>query len=127
MKAYADYEYYSEPYLLGREPKIPEGEFGFFAMQASSRIRTRTFERLDGLEEIPEEARMCCCEAAERLYAAERAKGENGLILQSYSNDGDSGTYRADEATAAVTETGIDEIIRRWLGHTGLLYCGVAG
>ena len=125
MKAYADYEYYSGSYLLGREPKMADKEFAFFAMQASSRLRRRTFDRLENMEEIPKEAKMCCCVVAERLYAVEQAKGENGLILQSYSNDGDSGTYKTDEISAAATEMGVDESIRRWLGHTGLLYCGV--
>ena len=92
MKSYANNEFYKESYLLGRDSKIPDAEFLHWAMLASGEIRQRTFDRIDALEEIPEEVRMCCCELAEKLYSLESARDENGMFLQSFSNDGESGT-----------------------------------
>lgn len=125
MKSYADIEFYKDSYLLGRTPKIPDAEFPYWAMLASGEIRQRTFGRVDALEDIPEEIRMCCCEVAEKLYLMESAKGENGMVLQSFSNDGESGTFKTDDMSEAGIRRGVSRCIRRWLIHTGLMYCGV--
>ncbi len=126
MKSYANNEFYKESYLLGRDSKIPDAEFLHWAMLASGEIRQRTFDRIDALEEIPEEVRMCCCELAEKLYSLESARDENGMFLQSFSNDGESGTYKADDMSEAGIRHSISEIVKRWLLHTGLMYCGVS-
>ena len=77
------------------------------------------------MEIIPEDVQMCCCEVAEKLYLYDAAKDNNGMILQSYGNDGDTGTYKTDDLTAEAIENAVSEIIERWLIHTGLMYCGV--
>lgn len=125
MKMYVDLEFYHSSYLLGREPKIPDAEFSYWAMLASGENRQRTFNRIDAMAEIPEEAQMCCCELAEKLYFMESAKGENGMVLQSFSNDGESGTYKADDMSEAGIRCSVSRIARKWLIHTGLMYCGV--
>lgn len=125
MKSYADIQFYKESYLLGRASKIPDAEFPYWAMLASGEIRNRTFGRVDGMADIPDEVRMCCCEAAEKLYVLEAAKDNNGMVLQSFSNDGESGTYKTDDMSEAGIRRGISKIVRKWLIHTGLLYCGV--
>lgn len=126
MKSYANNECYKESYLLGRDSKIPDAEFRYWAMLASGEIRQRTFDRIDALEEIPEEVRMCCCELAEKLYSLESARDENGMFLQSFNNDGESGAYKADDMSEAGIRHSISEIVKRWLLHTGLMYCGVS-
>lgn len=125
MKLYADYGFYAESYLLGRAPKIPDAEFLYWAMRASGEIRNRTFGRVDILEEVPEEVQTCCCEVAEKLYMADSARGNNGMILQSFGNDGETGTYKVDELSESSVRKSISRSVRKWLSGTELLYCGV--
>lgn len=124
MKLYADLEFYHSGYLLRREPCIADETFPYWAMLATSEIRQRTFERIDGMEEIPEAAQMCCCEIAEKLYSVESVKDENGLIMQSYGNDGETGTYKTEDLSEEQIQKSIGQITRKWLSNTGLLYCG---
>ena len=125
MKIYADIEFYKSQYLLGRAPKISDADFPYWAMLASGEIRQRTFNRTDRLEEIPEEVGMCCCELAEKMYSVESVKDETGMILQSYGNDGETGTYKTEDLSEAGIRKSMDQIIRKWLVNTGLMYCGV--
>lgn len=66
-----------------------------------------------------------CCEIAEKMYSVESAKDESGMILQSYGNDGETGTYKTDELSEPGVRRSISKTIKKWLGNTGLLYCGV--
>lgn len=66
----------------------------------------------------------------QQLYQADKSTQQviaQGGVLQSYSNDGESGTFDLSQST--FTEGGkakkIREIIHRHLGNTGLLYRGV--
>ena len=77
------------------------------------------------MEEIPEAVRMCCCEIAEKLYSVESVKDENGMVLQSYGNDGETGTYKTDDLSESGVQRSIVKIIRKWLVNTDLMYCGV--
>lgn len=125
MKNYADTEFYKNQYLLGRAPKIPDADFPYWVMLASGEIRQWTFQRVDGLEVIPEEVGMCCCELAEKMYSVESVKDENGMILKSYGNDGETGTFKTDDLSESGVRRSISRIIRKWLGNTDLMYCGV--
>lgn len=123
MKVYADYEYYYETYY-GSKLK-DDDSFNYWMIQATSIIRNLTFGRIDQMEIIPEEVQMCCCEVAEKLYTQEAAKEENGMILQSYGNDGETGTFKVDELSEEAVQKSILQIVRKWLARTGLMYCGV--
>ena len=125
MKIYTDTEFYMNQYLLGRIPKIPDADFSYWAMLASGEIRQLTFNRVEDLGEIPDEVRMCCCELAEKLYSVESVKDENGMVLQSYGNDGETGTYKTDDLSESGVQRSIVKIIRKWLVNTDLMYCGV--
>lgn len=125
MQAYTDISFYIDSYLCGRNLKIPEKEFKYWSMLASAQIRRNTFDRIDDLETIPEEVQMCCCEVAEKLYIAESAKSENGMIQQSFGNDGETGTFKVDEMSEEAVQKSISCIIRKWLVNTGFMYCGV--
>lgn len=125
MKIYTDTDFYKNQYLLGRAQKIPDADFPYWAMLASGEIRQRTFQRVEALEVIPEEVGMCCCELAEKLYSVDAARDENGMILQSYGNDGETGTYKTDELSEAGIRRSVAGIVRKWLVNTGLMYCGV--
>ncbi len=127
MESYADSKFYTEDYLHRKDQIVPSEEFPYWAAQATSEVRERTFGNVDLLDNVPEDVQMCCCEVAEKLYRYEAAKGDNGLILQSYGNDGDTGSYKTDDYSQEAFAVAIDKIVRRWLVHTGLMYLGVDG
>ncbi|MDO4272704.1 MAG: hypothetical protein Q4D16_03470 [Eubacteriales bacterium] len=130
---YADYNYYTSGYLLGRNPVIPEEVFPFWEKQAGKEIDKHTYGRLSRHTElISDDVKDCTCELAELLYqadsAAQQALQQGGAgLLTSYSNDGDSGTF--DLSQSSFTEEGkakkTREIIYKYLANTGLLYAGV--
>ena len=124
---YADYEYYVESYLLGRQPDIPESTFRYYEKQAEKEIDRVTFDRAKRME-TPKEVKDCVCDVAELIYKAEQYGGSDAPgPLASYGNDGGTGTY--DLSRSVYTEEGkrkkIREIIEKHLGNTGLMYLGV--
>lgn len=124
MESYADEQFYTEVYRAGLTPPISGPQFDFYSRIASKEIRGRTFGSIERSGGIPYEVKMCCCELAEKLSAYDSAKDENGRILQSYSNDGDSGSFQAVDQTTEGREKEIRQILRSWLLDTGLLFCG---
>lgn len=128
---YVNYGYYESKYLLGREPTVPEDDFMFWEKQTERVLNQHTFGRLTAdTELLTDEVKDCACELAELLYQADKSAQQaaaQGGVLQSYSNDGESGTFDLSQST--FTEEGkakkISEIIHRYLGNTGLLYRGV--
>lgn len=128
---YASYNYYESGYLMGRDPKLSEDEFPLWEKQAERVLNQYTFSRLvSNFGLITDDVKDCVCELAELLYQADKSAqqaAEQGGVLQSYSNDGESGTFDLSQST--FTEEGkakkTREIIYRYLGNTGLLYAGV--
>lgn len=128
---YADYGYYISGYLLGRDPVVPDLTYAHWEKQAERVLNQHTFCLLIAdCNLITDEVKDCTCELAELLYQADKRTQQDALqggILQSYSNDGESGTFALAESV--YTESGkqkkILEIIRRYLSNTGLLYAGV--
>lgn len=121
---YADEKFYATVFRGGMVPPVSGPEFDFYARLATKEIRARTFGNIRE-EEIPYEVQMCCCELAEYMAENAQKKDDNGRILQSYSNDGDSGTYQAEDLSSGAQEKEIKKIVRSWLLDTGLMYCGV--
>lgn len=70
---YADEEFYKNEYLLGRKAAISSG-FPFYARQASQIMDQYTFGRLTIIEDVPEEAKLCCCELAEAICRQEKTE-----------------------------------------------------
>ena len=68
MEIYADWNFYTNEYLQGRSPSVPESEFTFWAREASYRINRNRIEFPEGYD-IPIELKLCTCEVAELLYA----------------------------------------------------------
>lgn len=128
---YVNYGYYESKYLLGREPTVPEDDFMFWEKQTERVLNQHTFDRLTAdMGLLTDEVKDCACELAELLYQADKSAQQaaaQGGVLQSYSNDGEFGTFDLSQST--FTEEGkakkISEIIHRYLGNTGLLYRGV--
>ena len=128
---YVPYSYYVSEYLMGQKPKIPEEDFQLWEKQAERVLNQYTFSRLvSDFGLVTDDVKECTCELAELLYQADKSTqqaAEQGGVLQSYSNDGESGTF--DLSQSIFTEEGkarkTKEIIHRYLGDTGLLYQGV--
>lgn len=120
---YADNEFYTEQYLLGRKPVINAG-FPFYARLASQIIDRYTFDRMKIVNEIPETVKMCCCELAEAEYQAEKRRNKSGgktsEKIGTYSVSFDS-----DQETSAAVQKEQHSIIMKWLADTGLCYQGV--
>lgn len=131
--AYADYDYYVQDYLMGKEPTISKEEFYFFEKQAEKEIDLRTFNRIRANHKhLTTDVKECACAIAEFLCEAEnviRGASAQGLAgpLVSWSNDGESGSI--DVSQSSYTESGkkakVKELIYLHLSHTGLLYAGV--
>ena len=104
---YADYEFYTSGYLLGKSPVVPEESFLYWEREARAQIDLYTFGRV---KVMPEQQ-------------------ESGLAgpLASWSNDGQSGTV--DLSSSTVTETGkmkeVRRLIAQYLCNTGLMYRGL--
>ena len=134
---YADYSYYTGEY---GGSLIPETDWNYTSGKAGDQIDSMTFGRLH--EGVPEpctvQVRRCCCELAELLYIAVvlpmRAGTENGTgqLISTETNSTYSVTYRnasvisaSTSGEASGTEQLMNEVIRKHLGGTGLLYKGV--
>lgn len=120
---YADEKFYTEQYLLGRKPALM-ADFGFYARQSSQIIDQYTFGRLEGMAEIPELVKMCCCELSEAEYAREKQRknsgGKTSEKLGTYSVSFE--TAKESAAAFAQEQRGI---VMKWLEGTGLCYQGV--
>lgn len=121
---YADAAFYEDKYLLGRKPVIKAG-FDYYARSASRIMNTLTFGRIDKLEELTDDIRMCCCELAESCYTNEKErKAAGGKTSEKI------GTYSVTYSDKILSRYDIDpvdtmRIIKKWLSETGLLYRGI--
>jgi len=124
MKVYADEDFYKKQYLLGRKPVISAG-FNFYARSASKIMNSLTFGRIDKLNDLTEDIKMCCCEIAERCYTNEKErKAAGGKTSEK------NGTYSVTYSDKAISDSDISSadayrIMNKWLSETGLLYRGI--
>ncbi|MFR7387546.1 MAG: hypothetical protein ACLUTU_00700 [Blautia faecis] len=88
---------------MGRDPKLSEDEFPLWEKQAERVLNQYTFSRLaSNFGLITDDVKDCACELAELLYRADKSTqqaAEQGGVLQSYSNDGESGTFDLSQST----------------------------
>lgn len=124
MKIYADAAFYSDKYLLGRKPVIIAG-FDYYARSTSRIMNTLAFGRIDKLEDLTDDIRMCCCEMAEHCFTNEKErKAAGGKASEKI------GTYSATFSDKAQSQEDISlsdagRIMNKWLSETGLLYRGI--
>lgn len=120
MTAYADYAFYTDEYL-GRTITA-EKDFAYFALRATEMIDSKTFGRI---EEITDAVKRACCAAADELYTADTARAKAMSGISSESVDGYSVSYRAYDAKCAdESAKRVDDAVKRYLAHTGLMYRG---
>lgn len=124
---YIDYGYYTDEY---GGCLIPESDFKLAAGKASERINAAAFGRLDnGIPDVySEKIKRCCCELAENIHKYEDMHvSESGAVssekIGSYNIEYQSA---AEQLSANSTlDDACYDVIRRYLGRTGLLYRGV--
>lgn len=117
MTNYADYAYYVGTY---KGAVIDAASFDTFALKATLEIKKYTFKRIVDTD-IPDDAKMCCCEVAELLFKdkQEDAKGVASEKVGEYSV-----SYVSSEAKEKLLSLSVQSIIYNWLAMTGLLYRG---
>ena len=108
------FEYYHNVFNCGSKGKLGRDEFERYLSKACGELDAYLCS--DGLEQDEENIRLCLCEIAEILYAAQLSSG-----IKSENVDGYSVTYS--------DKTEVDEAVRRCvlkrLGRSGLLFAGV--
>ena len=122
--SYVDITYYSNRYQGDNNASTAVPNFNNYAIRATKEIRLRTFGNIDESSELPDEVKLCCCELIDKFISVDKPRSENGLILKTYSNDGDSGTFETEHLSSERIKEDIDAIVRSWLLPTGLMFCG---
>lgn len=117
MTNYADYAYYTDTY---EGAVIDAASFDLYAARATQKIKLYTFNRIVD-DNIPDEAKMCCCELAEALFKADKedTKGIASEKVGEYSV-----TYVSADAKENLMHISTQNVINKWLAMTGLLYRG---
>ena len=114
---YADYEYYVATY---KGAVLDAASFDSYARKATQMIKLHTFNRIKE-DNIPDEAKLCCCELAETIYKHEK---ENAGNITSEKVGEYSVSYMDKEKAEAIFRGKCTSIIYNWLATTGLLYWG---
>lgn len=117
MTNYADYAYYTGTY---EGAAIDAASFTSNARKATLEIKKYTFNRTTDTD-IPDDARMCCCELAELFYKDDQSNS-NGISSEKVGEY--SVSYVTPEAKQKMLDLSVNSIINNWLGMTGLLYRG---
>ena len=120
---YADEQFYTNEYLSGKAAVITAA-FDYYARSASQIINQRTYGNIG--DEIPDCVKMCCCELAELLFQSENGFGDKSDVSsESLGNGSYSVSYGSATERQDALHTKCRDVIRKWLGGTGLLYSGV--
>jgi len=117
MTNYANYAYYTDTY---EGAVIDTASFPLYAGKATQKIKLYTFNRIAD-DNIPDEAKMCCCELAEAIFKADN-EDTKGIASEKVGEH--SVSYVSPEAKEKQLTTSTTSIINNWLAMTGLLYRG---
>lgn len=123
MTVYADYDFYTNEYLCGREAVIDTASFMFCAKKASYIIKGYTLENIDE-SNIPECVRLCCCDIAEQLYKADKNNISSGISSESVGDQ--SISYESSDSQRQAMSQNIKSAVYSYLSGTGLLYRGIS-
>lgn len=112
---YVDYEFYSQTY----HGEVPREKFERLNIQAQAIIDKYTFNRI---KEANYNVKLAVCELIDYLYELEN-KGGNEIASEKVGTY--SVTYAIPSAEIDLVKRKQRDIVRKWLGHTGLMYRGV--
>lgn len=131
MEKYVDYEWYTDNFLMGKDPVIPEQLFDYYATHASTEVRNRITLGAD-MALPADEVKAATCDIAEILCRGDGndATGETVVVPDGVSSEkvGEySVSYTGNSAVekAAARNRQIHNAMVKWLGVTGLLFRGV--
>lgn len=133
--SYANYDFYVDDYLLGKDAVIPESLFPYYASLASAEVKNVIRLDMFDTEETTKEMQMATCEIAEILCRAdgnvdESIEGTGTNIPVGISSE-KVGEYSVSYTGNTLTENDerveklIKKVVVRWLGPAGLLFRGV--
>lgn len=114
---YLDHEFYKTNW----GGKAPEEDFTQLNIKATKIIDYYTFNRLKSLETVEDDVRYAICELIDEMHRLEKTEGKEVASEK-------VGTYSISYALTDSEKTIQNkqkDIVRKWLGHTGLLYRGV--
>jgi len=110
---YLDYSFYESEY----GGQVSSEKFKPLEIQASMTVKHYTFNRVSTASD---EVKYAVCELVDYLYQLKKTGGKE---IASESVGSHSVNYVVDKSKSV--ESTKKEIIKRYLGHTGLLYRGV--
>ena len=111
---YVDYDFYSTTY----SGIISNNEFTKLEIQASSIVDFYTFNRIDKTD-VSEKVKFAVCELVDYL---KELKAAGGKEIASESVGSHSVSYVTNNTSS---EDKKYSIVKKYLGHTGLMYRGV--
>jgi len=123
MSAYADYTFYTVTY---GGTQITSAEFTRLMNQASAYIDAVTFDRAAAEEDVDviTKIKFAACAAAEQLKSIYAIGGSGAIQSERVGNH--TVTY-VDTVTAKLSiDTKIAQVVKIYLGNTGLMYRGFA-
>lgn len=131
MDKYVDYNWYSDNYLLGRDPVIPENIFDYYATIASAEVKNVVTIGTDMTNPI-DEVKAATCEVAEVLCQMDgKSNQDEGAVTVPVGVSSEKvGEYSVSYAGNNFTDKAAEKRYRvhsamaKWLGVTGLLYRG---
>lgn len=115
---YADYAYYTDTY---KGTELDSVSFDIHALKATQDIKLHTLNRIQN-NNIPDEAKMCCCELAELIYKYENLKTGDGKTSEKVADY--SVSYVGQKEIEETHNNTVRSIINKWMSLTGLLYRG---
>jgi hypothetical protein len=113
---YVDYEFYKNNY----GGRISPFEFPRLKIQASNIVDYYTFNRI---ETVDDRVKYAVCELVDYLKEVED-KGGKEVASEKVSTHSVTYVVGSKEGTDPVKQKQKD-IVKKWLGHTGLMYRGV--
>lgn len=115
---YVDYEFYQ----LEWGGKVPMTDFAQLNIQATKIIDYYTFNRLKECENVSNDVKYAICELIDDMH---RLKATGGKEVASEKVGTHSITYATSNNSGDAVKKKQRDIVKKWLGHTGLMYRGV--
>ena len=115
---YLDYDFYQVDW----GGKVLEEDFTQLNIKATQIVDYYTFNRLKNLETIDDDVKYAICELIDEMHRLQATDGKEvasekvGTYSISYAVNNDSEKSMQDKQK---------NIVKKWIGHTGLLYRGV--
>lgn len=122
MRRLVEHTFYTDQYLMGKPPAIPQDSFEFYAMQATQYVQSNTFVYFDESFVADYTLKCCICELAEQQYRLEQLQAPDRIISESV--DGYHVGYATSTSKPVEQHTTLRGILVKWLAQTGLLYRG---